>query len=345
MRPWHRYAVIEVGTEGPGQIWKKAALIRPNVAIELAVAGTHANAFPTLDDTAAEKGALLEYIRADGIAILNGDDARVRGMADRCKANLVFFGQTDDCDFVAEDVGSAWPERLHFSARSADGQTQVQTQLVGTHWLSSALAALVTARACGIPMAAAAIALAKVTPFAGRMQPVELPSGAILIRDETNGSFDALEAMFKVVREAQAMRRILVISDIADSKVRSRHRLRDLGRIAAELVDVIVFVGEHGRHGPPAAIGAGMNPEDCYYIASLKDAAEFLLDELRAGDLVFLGGRGNDHLTRIMMAQFGPIGCWKTDCRLRSICDACPQLLPSFDLGIVRTLPPSQPIA
>lgn len=342
IRPWHRFAVIEVGTEGPGQIRKKAALVRPDVAVELAVAATHTNMFPTLEDTAAEKVALLDYVSRDGVVILNGDDARVRAMAERCRAKVVFFGLSDDCEFVADDVESAWPERLHFRARFADEQTQVQTQLVGTHWLSSVLAALAVARVCGIPLAAAAPGFAMVLPFAGRMQPIQLPSGAVVIRDEVNGSFTALGAMLKVIGEAQATRRVLVFSDVTDDKARSRHRLRDIGRLAADLVDVAVFVGERGRQGPPAAVEAGMNPEDCHHFPDLRDAAEFLQGALRAGDVVFLEGRGGDHLVRLLLAQFGPIGCWKTDCRLRLVCEACPQLKPSFDLRRVQTLLPGQ---
>ena len=77
VRPRHRFVVLEVGTDRPGWIRRSAWLIRPDIAIVLSVARTHTNNFPTLDDTAAEKAALLGGLGRKGVAILNVDDERV----------------------------------------------------------------------------------------------------------------------------------------------------------------------------------------------------------------------------------------------------------------------------
>ena len=322
LRPWHRYAVIEIGTERPGQIRRSALLVKPDIAIVLTVARTHTNSFPTLDDTAREKGGADWAATSGGIAILNGDVERVRGMAEGSGAKVIFFGQTGDCDLVAEDVSSAWPERLHFTLRSGGEELPVRTQLVGTHWLGSALGALAAAQACGVSLTAAVAALEGVAPFVARMQPVAHPSGAVVIRDEETSSVDSVEAMFKVLRESRAQRRILVFGDVTDVKRNTRQRLREIGKIAAELTDVAVFFGEHGHHGVRGAVNAGMDPARCHEIIGLQSAAEFLKQELRAGDLVFVKGRAPDHLSRIVFAQYGEIGCWVTSCRMRR-CAIC----------------------
>jgi UDP-N-acetylmuramoyl-tripeptide--D-alanyl-D-alanine ligase len=217
----------------------------------------------------------------------------------------------------------------------------VRTQLVGAHWLGSALAALAAARACDIPLRAAAEVLAGVSPFAARMQPVALPSGAVVIRDEGNGSRDTIDAMLDVMRNARAGRRVLVFSDMTDVKGNSKKRLREMGRIAAEVAEVAVFVGEHAHHGVRGAVAAGMDPACCHDVPGLERAAELLGRELRAGDLVFLKGRSVHHLSRIVFAQFGSIGCWTTSCKKRTVCDVCTELRPGFDLR--RALePPTQ---
>ena len=333
MRPWHRYAVIEVGTAARGQIKRLGRLVKPDVAIVLGVARTHTNVFQTLEDTAAEKAELLDCLAPNGTAILNGDDARVRQMAGGCRAKVVVCGQTSDCDVIAEGVRSAWPERLQFTLLHDRGdRVSVRTQLVGTHWVSSALASLAASHVCGVPMAVAAGALSGVAPFAGRMQPVALPNGAVVIRDEENGSPDTLNAMLKVMRESQAKRRVLVFSDVSDSKAKPRKRMQDIGKIAAELADLAVFVGEHGHHAVKSAIAAGMDPAKCHDVPGLQRAAELLARELRVGDLAFLKGRATHHLSRIVFAQFGSIGCWTTSCTIRPLCDVCAKLRPGFDL-------------
>src|SRR6185312_13185282 len=72
VRPWHRYAVLEVATDGPGWMKRMAWLARPHMAVILRVARTHSNRFRTLEATAEEKAVLLSTLRRGGIAVLNG---------------------------------------------------------------------------------------------------------------------------------------------------------------------------------------------------------------------------------------------------------------------------------
>jgi UDP-N-acetylmuramoyl-tripeptide--D-alanyl-D-alanine ligase len=342
MRPWHRFAVVEVGTGTPGQIRRLARIVKPDVAIVLSVARTHTNKFATLDDTAEEKSQLLRYLSRRGTAILNADDGRVRPMAQRCRARVLLFGESPDVDVVAERVESRWPDRLGFSVRTADAQADVRTRLVGTHWLSSVLAAIAASRVCGVPLDVAAKAVEVVEPVAGRMQPIALPNGAVVVRDEENGSPDTFHAMVKVMREARAVRRVLVMSDLSDSKANPRRRQRDFGQLAAELTGLAVFVGDHGHHAARAAAQAGMDPAACHVIPNLKRAAAFLSNQLQSGDLVFLKGRATDHLSRILFAQLGSIGCWTETCKIHRLCDQCSKLQPAFDLS--TALIPAMPI-
>ena len=333
MRPWHRYAVVEIGAGMPGQIRRLARLAKPHIAVVLKVARTHTDVYPDLDTTALEKGALIEALPSGGAAILNADDPRVRAMAARSPAAVSLFGSSDDCELVAEGARSSWPERLAFTARAGDDRFEVRTRLVGTHWVGSVLAALAVARTCGVPMSSALAAIADFAPFAGRMQPLVLPNGAVVMRDEENGSPDTLDAMMSVLRDARAERRVLVMGDVSDVKGNPRKRHRYVGRLAAEVADLAVFVGEHAHHAVRAAVAAGMNPARCHHTVDARDAAELLKRELRAGDLAFVKGRSTEHLSRIVFAQLGEIGCWTSSCRICSLCDLCPQLAPRFDFA------------
>jgi UDP-N-acetylmuramoyl-tripeptide--D-alanyl-D-alanine ligase len=337
MRPWHRFAVIEVGTDRPGMIASSARIVKPHVAVVLSIARTHTNVFKALENTAAEKGRLLSYLPRGGTAILNGDDPHVRAMAQQCRANVVFFGRTPDCQLRALSVSSTWPDRLSMDVQSGSTRLHARTNLVGTHWASSVMAALATAEQCGMSLAAAVQAIAGVQPFAARMQPVTLPNGATLMRDEENGSVDSLAAMLKVMRESRAKRRILIVSDVSDSKRKPRRRQREYGEAAAELADLAIFTSSWGHHAVRAAVEAGMDSRCCYAVSDLKEAAELLSAELRSGDLVFIKGCATDHLSRVAFAQLGRIGCWRDRCHHVVVCDLCPLLKPEFDLSATLT--------
>ncbi len=194
------------------------------------------------------------------------------------------------------------------------------------------LAALAAAEACGVTRQEAVQRIERVPPFMGRMQPVAMPGGAIMMRDEETGTPDTLAAMMAVLTDARAERRGLVFSDVSDTRQKPRKRLAEIGRAAAAHCDFAVFVGSHAHHAVKAATGAGMDPAACREFIDLRDAAAWLKSHLRRGDLVFLKGRTTDHLSRILFAQLGTIDCWKYSCSVRRMCDTCTRLRADFDV-------------
>ena len=328
VRPWHRFAVIEIGVGAPGEMRRLARLVRPDVALVLAVLRTHTKGFPDRETHAREKAILLRSLGPHGVAVLNADDPRVAEMADLVRGKVVRSGTSSAFDVWAEDPTSRWPGRLEFDVRTSDGGfCHVRTRLVGTHWCTSAVAALAAARSVGVPLDEAAAALASVGPFLSRMQPILIPSGAVVLRDEYDGSVDAFEAGIKVLAEARADRRVAVISDVSDygNAVR-RKRLYNLGQEIARVAEVVAFVGAAADHGRLGALAAGMTADSVHSFDSLREAADFLRLTLRRGDLVFLKGRTVDHLGRLFFAQLGPVRCWRQECAKLIECDGCPQL-------------------
>jgi UDP-N-acetylmuramoyl-tripeptide--D-alanyl-D-alanine ligase len=339
VRPWHRFAVIEMGTDGRGLIQRSARLVRPQVAVVLTVARNHTNVFSSLDEIAQEKASLLDAVQPAGLAILNADDSRVRLMASGRRCRVTTFGLSAGQDLWADEVSSSWPETLTLRVHTKSQVERIKTKLVGRHWAGSVLAGIAGALACGVPLKVATAALVNVEPFAARMQPITLPSGATMIRDELNGSYDTWQAAVQVLGDAQAARRVLVISDVTEwhkKSLKPRDRNKELGRVAFRVAQVAIFVSEHAHHAVKAAVAAGMHPDRAHGFTSLWQAAEYLKSELREGDLVLLRGRATDHLSRICFLQFGEIGCWKTHCSKTMVCDHCDELRPGFDLQILR---------
>jgi len=333
VRPWHRYAVLEVATDGPGWMKRMAWLVRPHIAVILRVARTHSNRFRTLDDTAREKAVLLSTLQRGGIAVLNADDERVAAMAARTDRRVVWFGAGPQCDVRVDEVACQFPASLTFTVHAGAEECAVRSQLVGTHWTTSLVAAITAARLTGVPLDEAAAAVARLRPVQGRMQPVRTPSGAIILRDDENGSVATLDGAFDALQQAKAARKIVVITDVADDPAKQRQRASRLGKQVAGMAQVGVFIGGHAEFSAKGAASAGMAPENAHAFVSLQDASDFLRRELREGDLVLLKGRASDHVSRLAFAQFGEIGCWVEGCAKNVECDDCEELRPrSFDV-------------
>lgn len=322
-RPWHRYVVLEVGIDQPGHMIRHALMIRPDIAVELAVASPHLSTMGSLETIAAEKAMLLRFLGRRGVAVLNGDDPRVAAMAPRVGCRTVRFGTKPEFDVWADEISASWPERLRFRANSGGESCQVRTQFVGKQWTPSMLAALAVAKVCGVTLSDAARAIQDVQPATARMEPVVLPGNITFLRDEAHGNLDDTEAALDVLRAASATRRVLVISDVANSGKHYRQRQRMLAARAAESADVVIFVSDGSDYAGRQAVRAGMAPGNVHHFCSLRQAADFLRRELRSGDLVLLKGQTKDHLSRIYFAQLGTIECWKINCGRRCLCDAC----------------------
>jgi UDP-N-acetylmuramoyl-tripeptide--D-alanyl-D-alanine ligase len=330
-RPWHRFVVLEIATETPGWIWKESRRVRPDVAVILSVARTHTQSFPTLDDIAAEKARLLDALRPGGTAVLSGDDPRVLAMASRCRGRVLTFGRSPEFDLWASEVSSRWPSRLSFTMHWGSESRRVSARLVGEHWVTTALASLTVALCCGMDLKSAVSALEQVEPYRARLEPVPLPSGAIMLRDDFSGSVDSLSPALRVIEQAEAQRRLVVLSGVSDTGRRARDRIRDLGYEAARVADSAVFVGEHSYRAAKAALRAGMRAESVHHFPTLPEAAEFLKSDLREGDLALLRGPILDHLARVYFAQLGSVACAKTRCPRQLLCDHCEELRPGFE--------------
>jgi UDP-N-acetylmuramoyl-tripeptide--D-alanyl-D-alanine ligase len=326
VRPWHRYAVIELGVDKPGAMRPVAQMVRPDVALILGLLRMHTTQFENLDQYADEKAVLLESLASGGLAILNGDDPRVARMAVNRGRRACLTGTSSSFDFWIERISSRWPERLRFLMHCGDETCEIETQLLGTHWVTALAAAIAAARSLGVPVSEAARVVKNISSYTARMEPITLPNGAVLIRDDYNGSIDTLEASLRVLREAEATRKVLVISDYTDSGMNRQRRLKHLASGVSRWLGLLVLCGQHHEYGRRRAIEAGMPSDQVHSFATLMEAAEFLKRGLQPGDLVLLKGRSTDHVTRLFFAQLGTVACWREQCKKTMLCDTCWEL-------------------
>jgi UDP-N-acetylmuramoyl-tripeptide--D-alanyl-D-alanine ligase len=322
----HRFTVIEVAARSPGMLRRAAWMIAPDIVLMLRVLNVHSNAFPTLETMAAEKASVLSRLGKRGALILNADDPLVLAMAKLVRGTVRTFGLTPGSWMTATEVSSKWPQRLSFRATCAGDSVSVTSKLVGEHMLNSALGSLTAAVFCGVPLAEAAAALAGVEPVPGRMYPMQLANGVTVLRDDYNPTLPTLEAGLSVLRSAQASRRIVILGDVLDSGLSERPRLRHLGTRAAQSSDAVLFLGPVAKTAAKAAIAAGLPADSVWRFESLREAAEFLRLELRAGDLVLVHDWSGRHIERVILAQLGSISCWLERCPIETFCEDCSNL-------------------
>ncbi|MGZ6269252.1 MAG: UDP-N-acetylmuramoyl-tripeptide--D-alanyl-D-alanine ligase, partial [Candidatus Limnocylindrales bacterium] len=96
--PEHQAAVLEMGMYVGGEIADLARLARPRIGVVTAVREVHLSRIGSLDAIEQAKGELIEALPAQGVAVLNADDPRVRRMATRTAARSLTYGFAGDAD-------------------------------------------------------------------------------------------------------------------------------------------------------------------------------------------------------------------------------------------------------
>jgi UDP-N-acetylmuramoyl-tripeptide--D-alanyl-D-alanine ligase len=315
------FCVQELGATGPGSLDDPIALVRPRVAVVTNVGGDHRSAFRTLEATAAEKAKVVHAVPRAGFAVLNADDPRVLAMAGSCRGRVLTYGLRPDATVRAESVRSSWPDRLEFTVIHGEQRVAVQSRLCGVHWIHACLAAITTGIGLGVPLPVAAATLAAVDPLPGRYQPVEA-GGVTFIRDEFKASLWSVAPALEFLRDARAVRKVVVFGTLSDYGGRASQVYADVARRALDVADEVLFVGPQALRS-----GGGRNhPRGAALRAfpGLREAHRHLADTLVPGDLVLLkGSQRADHLLRLVLARRGRIACWRAACRRVKFCDEC----------------------
>jgi UDP-N-acetylmuramoyl-tripeptide--D-alanyl-D-alanine ligase len=280
----HERAVLEMGMFAPGEIRLLCELARPRVGVVTNVGPVHLERLGSIEAIASAKAELVEALPADGFALLNGDDPRVRAMAKKTKAQVVLFGTSDDCDVRGSDLESKGLEGISFLLGYRGENLRVKTRLPGRHLLPNALGAAAAAlvEGMGFDEVAQALSVARI-PL--RLHVYRGRNDSTILDDTYNASPASMLAALELLADLPG-RRIAVLGDMRELGVEEQEGHRVVGREAARVAQVIYAVGELGHLIGEEAQRMGHPAVSLW--ESKEEAAQRLASELRVGDVVLL---------------------------------------------------------
>jgi UDP-N-acetylmuramoyl-tripeptide--D-alanyl-D-alanine ligase len=231
--------VLEMGMRGLGQIARLCEVARPTVGVVTVVGAAHTELVGGIDGVARAKGELVEALGPGGVAVLNADDLRVRGMASRTSARVLTYGTAHDADVHVEAVRLDDRARPRFAVRTPWGDTDVALAVSGAHMAGNAAAAIAVAGSFGIAPDDAAGALATASVTEGRMQVLTAPGGAVVVNDAYNANPTSALAALDAIAAMPARRRIAVLglmAEIEDPAAGHRRVATHAARLGIEVV-------------------------------------------------------------------------------------------------------------
>ena len=229
----------------------------------------------SVEGVAETKGALYQALPADGVAIINADDAFAGFFAGLAGTRRVLrFGLEHKAD-VGADIVEQRADGSRFVLSTPEGDAEVNLALPGRHNVANALAAASIALALDVPLATIVAGLEQARAVTGRLRRVTLPGGVTLIDDSYNANPSSMAAAIATLALADG-ERWLALGDMAElgadaralhasvgAKARERgiERLFAVGPLGAATVEAFGTGGEHyaDKAALIAALKAGLH--------------------------------------------------------------------------------------
>jgi UDP-N-acetylmuramoyl-tripeptide--D-alanyl-D-alanine ligase len=298
----HKSVVVELGMNHRGEIARLAAIAQPRVGVITNAGTAHIEHLGSRENIALEKGDLVAALDADATAVLNADDPLVLAQAERTVARVIRFGRGEPADVRAEDVAATRDGRHRFALVAPQGRTLVSVAGLGETTVPNALAAAAAAIAGGVSLADVAAGLRAYTPVAGRLSPIALPGGGLLIDDTYNANPQSMEVALRTLARGETSgRRIAVLGDMGELGEYGAEAHRDAGALAAQLgIDRLFAVGQHASEVVAAARAAGMDSGALFAGREWEETAQRALAALTPGDRVLVKGSRSMRMERIV---------------------------------------------
>ncbi len=295
----HKYAVIEMGANHPGEIEWLTAIARPNVAVITQCAPSHLEGFGTIEGVAKAKAEIYSGLESSGTAIINNDDPFAAFWKETCQQNkqLTFGIASSDADIRAEKIiFSTETATVNFDLIFNQDKIDIQLPLSGNHNVMNALAAAACCLGLDVPLTVIKSGLEKMLPVKGRLQIKKGKHGSTLIDDTYNANPSSLNAAINVLSEYDGSR-YLVLGDMGElGETAIQHHIEAGESAKSSGINGLFTIGE-------LSINAMQSfGDDAYHFESYESLEKALLDILGEDTTILIKGSRYMHMDKVVDA-------------------------------------------
>jgi UDP-N-acetylmuramoyl-tripeptide--D-alanyl-D-alanine ligase len=300
LEPEHEIAVIEMGMNHAGEIAALAKIAEPDWAVVSNVGPVHLEFFPDgIAGIARAKYELVAALPPNGLAVLNFDDTYVASFGRGLGSRAVFYGLGEGAEVRAVHVAELGADGVVFTVEAKGERASVQLKMFGRHNVLNALAAIAVGLRSGMNLGQCATAVGELRAGDKRGEVLEW-RGAMLINDCYNSNPAALNAMVDALVAMPAERHIVVAGEMLELGPGAETLHADCGlRMAQRGVSFVLGVRGVAESMVQAARTAGV---EALFVASPEEAGQWLVANIRAGDVVLLKASRGVRLEKALTA-------------------------------------------
>ena len=297
--------ILELAADRPGDIEYFMKFIKPNIGIITAVGEipSHIEFYPNLSALAKEKAKIIENLPPDGLAILNFDDVLVLSMKEKTKAKVITYGFKEGADFQILNYQIEFNENFKGTSMKFFWQGNLIPFKIGNTFGRGIVLALAAAFCVGISenlnLIEISNALDDFYPPKHRMNLIKGIKNSWIIDDCYNASPISVRNAFEVLEKIEAPRKVIILGDMKELGKYSYEAHFDIGKEAAKIGDILIFVGDFAKIYEAGAKEA--DPSKEIYCFETSEKAKLKVQELlKEKDLILIKGSRAIRLEKIL---------------------------------------------
>jgi UDP-N-acetylmuramoyl-tripeptide--D-alanyl-D-alanine ligase len=306
------WLVLEVGVDRPGDMKRTASWIKFDVVAVTAfpLVAPHVEFFTSPEALLIEESSLVNYLKPNGIAILNADDERALNIKNKIKNVSFTFGFNKGVDVLASNFqmvykienGLEKPEGIAFKVEM-EGNTIpiVLKNILGKQLVYPILSALTIIKALNLPILKATEAIQKHNNPPGRMSLLRGKNDSLIIDDGYNASPSAVEKAINTLFEIKGnFKKVAILGDMRELGKYAVVEHKKIGELVAQKgIDILITCGMLGEYIAESALASGMKTDQVFIYKNSLEACEPAKEFLNPNTIYLIKGSQGIRMEKI----------------------------------------------
>lgn len=303
--------ILEMGIDRPGDMAYLTKIAPANVGVVTTVSHSHLEYFGSIINIKKEKQVLIEKLNPKGLAVLNFDNDYTREMVEISQVRTLSYGLKPGADIQAQDIVYNFTKEgydlsgINFKLNYQGSIVPVTMKNVMSQTaIYSALAAAAVATYFDLNLIEIARALNNFSLPKGRMNLLSGLKHTFIIDDTYNSAPESALAAVDVlgrIRVDESAKKYAVLGDMLEigSYTEEGHQLVGQ-KVLTSKIDYLIAVGERARDFIRGAKEAGMEDDYIFYFDRPDEAARFLQNRIKAGDVLLVKGSQGARMEKLV---------------------------------------------
>ena len=287
----HEVAVLEMAMSAPGEIRALTQIAPPDVAVITNISPVHLQFFKSIEEIGSAKKEIMEGMKKDGTAFLNGDDPQVKQIAKDWKGKKSHFGLSSECDIRVQNIQKLGLKGVLLEIIYGERKKEIHFPFFHGSFLYNFLAASGIAYALSVPFEDILDQIKILKPFPGRGVLIPLQRNINLFDDSYNSNPKALEISLKGLAELPSKRKVAVLGDMLElGEKEVEFHIQAGKQIVKWGWNCLVTVGPLSAYMAEGALSSGMKRDQIFSFNDSDEAAEKIWTLVHDGDFILVKG-------------------------------------------------------